>query len=145
MPSEKRDEHKCHQKCSDDMWCCISWGSRNVLYEVRKEVNWAVVESIHMPRDVVLVEEVGRLYANGNHKWTELSWKLFLWHVMLYWLKKWKSSMQSEKRSEHNCFRNCSYDMWCCIRWGVKMCDPKSEKRWTELCWKVFIWHVMLY
>jgi hypothetical protein len=70
MQSEKRGEHNGYQKCSYEMWCCISWGSGKICYEVRKEANITVIKSVLMRCDVVLVEEVERFDVKCEKWWT---------------------------------------------------------------------------
>jgi hypothetical protein len=133
MRSEKRGEYNYPQECSYGMWCRITWGSRNIGCELRKEVNRTVLRSVHMACDAELVEKVETLDAKWEKRWIELSSGVFIWHAMSNYLRKPKQCMRSKKRAEQNCADDSSYCMRCRINWGSRNigCQVKKEVNWT--------------
>jgi heterodisulfide reductase subunit C len=68
MPSEQTGEHNCHQKCSYDMWCCISCGRGNISCEVKNEVNRSVIKSVRITYNDVSVKEAESFDAASEKK-----------------------------------------------------------------------------
>ena len=139
----KRGEEKCSEECSCGMWCWLRFA-----------------------RQCLFVREQAR--------WREVSWWMFVWHVMLVevreamfvcaWAKEVKRSVLRNvrvacdvgwgsrgnvclcvsQRGEEKFDRECSCGMWCWLRFARQCLFVREQKRWREVSWWMFVWHVML-